>query len=323
MQKTLLGIVTSAAIFCSASFASGGLVQPMPVAPTHPAGWIIGLDGGYSEINSMDSDLLPNFRPYSFTAFNDHLAFHPNYSQDHDMGDFMWGLHLGRDFNITDNFLLGFEVGYKDFGKNTYDESFNPVVDYENHRHFEGDLVDQSITHYDIDYDRDNQYRGHQNWNVKVEQQAVDFLLTAKYYVWQGLNLNAKGGLAYVHSKTTSDFGIGYGYDEHATVSGSYTDEEGTHQINSVLDDEHVADKTIATNNWDQDQWRLEPEFALGLGYSFTPNIDATVWYDYIHGTDGNEQNNVSGENFGIQNESAHSYSINSVLLSLSYKFTT
>jgi opacity protein-like surface antigen len=290
MQKTLLGIVTSAALFCSASFASGGLVQPMPVAPAHPAGWIIGLDGGYSEINSMDSDLLPNFRPHALSAFDDHIVYTPNYNQDHDMGDFMWGLHLGRDFNVTDNFLMGVEVGYKDFGKNTYDENFNPTLDAVIH---DRNRIPET----------DSRYGLNQGWSVDIKQQAIDFLLTGKYYMWEGLNANAKAGLAYVKSKTNSNFSASVYQDDH---------------LNQTL----YTNKGIS-NNWEESEWRLEPEFALGLGYSFTPNIDATIWYDYIHGTDGNEQNNVSGENFGIQNESAHSYSINSVLLSLGYKFTT
>lgn len=113
MQKTLLGIVISSALFCSISFATEGSTQSTADSPAHPGGWIIGVDGGHSETNSADSDLIPNSNPHSVDGITDNNdGVHSN-NQD----NFTKGIHIGHDYNVTDNLLMGAESNYKDVNK--------------------------------------------------------------------------------------------------------------------------------------------------------------------------------------------------------------
>ncbi|KPJ68189.1 MAG: hypothetical protein AMJ43_01955 [Coxiella sp. DG_40] len=152
-----------ACLLTSSVFANGrAYVVQRPTSYVIP-GWVIGADIGWGYLDTPAGDLM--FK----------TATYPDLSQSHDIGDFVWGLHGGRTFDITPNMLVGAEVGYKDLGKSKYES-----------KNGSGEL-EQKLTR-------------------KVTQQAIDALLTSDYYIWKNFNLFAKAGVAYVESTTKSTY---------------------------------------------------------------------------------------------------------------------
>lgn len=244
MKKLLLTSIAVSAFACGAAFASGAMA---PVAPAHPGGWVLGLDGGYGQLSTLQSNLWDDF----YTLSSDETE-----SQSHEIGDFVWGAHVGWETNATDNLLLGLELGYKDLGDSKYD------------------------SHYTW-----NNGAGVESWHIKVEQQAVDLLLTGKYFIYEGLNVVAKAGFAYEEATTKQDY----------------------------------SDTGDPSENYSKSFWQLEPEVELGFGYAINQNWDVHVMYDYIHGTDGNINNNNDYTVFDEDFKHTRAYESNSVLLGVSY----
>ena len=188
-------------------------------------------------------------------------------SQSHDIGDIVWGIHGGRTFGITPNMLLGFEVGYKDLGKSKYKSKWTAM-----------DPNDSTLTR-------------------KVDQQAIDVLLTGNYFVWQGFNLFAKAGMAYVESTTKQTF------------SGSLLCNPINYNGSSYY-------------NTKESIWRLRPEVILGMGYMFNNHVDVHVLYDYIYGVTETKWNGIEYENGGMFfPPKPRTYSANLVMGGISYTF--
>lgn len=106
-----------------------------------------------------------------------------------------------------------------------------------------------------------------QQSSITLHQQAVDFLFTSRVYVLNGLNIFGKAGPAYVRSKA----------NDHDSVS--YPAGVITTKLKEVSQSINVS-PTI---------WRLRPELAIGVGYSFKNNLDVHLMYTYINGSDFNE----------------------------------
>lgn len=120
----------------------------------------IGIDLGYAGVQS------PNTEVYSASDIT-------NGNASYKIGNFAYGLNVGYDFALNDNWLLGPEVGY-----------------------------------YNLGY---SQYRGYQNGvfsdNTKVRSSAVNALARLTYMTNDGFNVFAKAGAAYVMQKTNSVVG--------------------------------------------------------------------------------------------------------------------
>lgn len=183
------------------------------------SGWIAGADVGWGYLDTPEDNLAFGDNDYTHIPTLIHL------SQNHDIGNIIWGIHGGRTFDITPNMLLGFEAGYKDLGKSKYKST--------------GKWFGWYIPPFYL--------------SREVNQQAIDALLTCNYFVWQGLNLFAKAGMAYVGSTTRQTFYI--------------KDEENLLPYN--------AKKSI---------WKLRPEVIFGMGYMFNNHMDIHILYDYING---------------------------------------
>ncbi|MBA2650703.1 MAG: outer membrane beta-barrel protein [Tatlockia sp.] len=218
MKKTLLLGLTGVASLISAASYAGTMG---PIETFHRGGWIIGGDIGYGYLSTQEEDILAPV-PLTFPALTEVQ------DQHHKIGDLVGGGYVGRDFEVSNSLLLGLELGYKYLGQSKY----------------KGHTIDNLSFNFI-------------RTDIQVYQHAVDALLTAKYYVWQGLNLYAKAGAAYVRSKTTqaSNFNIG------SIAGGLFTED------------------TI---------WRIKPEFDLGFGYTFGNNLGVNFTYTHIGGVDTN-----------------------------------
>lgn len=100
--------------------------------------------------------------------------------------------------------------------------------------------------------------------SIQVSQQAIDFLITSRLYLSKGLNVFGKAGAAYVRSKSTDQYSLTFD-----TTPVDPRDVAGQYSERSVI-------------------WRIRPELDVGVGYSFSKNLDLHVMYTYINGTDGN-----------------------------------
>ena len=124
---------------------------------TYPAGFVLGGDVGYGYLSTQETEL-------SYPIINDSLEYQ---SLNHRIGGIVWGVHTGYDFSILARLLGGFEVGYKNLGKSTYALSSHQYMNIIEHQ---GDVASQRLI------------TTHQN--ISVNEQAIDFLLTGRFYVW-------------------------------------------------------------------------------------------------------------------------------------------
>jgi len=124
-------------------------------------------------------------------------------------------------------------------------------------------------------------------------QSAVDFLFTAHYYPIEGLNFFGKIGAAYVRSSDS----------QQLDTSDISIDDENTTPIRTIIRSLGSGHHTI---------WRLEPEFSLGVGYTFSSNIDVYVAYNHTCG---------SSQDTTLLPTQAIVYPTNSISGGISYKF--
>lgn len=248
-----------ACLLTSSVFANGmAYVSHRPACYAIP-GWVVGADLGWGYLDTPANNL-----------FFDDGNLWANLSQSHDIGDFVWGIHGGRTFDISPSMLLGFEVGYKDLGRSKYKSS--------------GESLGLNDQEYKFDLAR------------KVTQQALDVLLTSHYFVWQGFNLFAKAGMAYVESTTkqtfSEEFNIRYNYD-------------------------------VSNLNTKKSIWRLRPEVIFGMGYMFNNHVDVHVLYDYIYGVTETKWNNLDYiyPPSGPESPKPRTYGANLVMGGISYTF--
>jgi hypothetical protein len=217
-----------ACLLTSSVFANGMAYTHQPASYATP-GWVVGLDAGWGYLATPEGDLYWS----AWTPSKSKFAIH-DLDQSHNIGDFVWGIHGGRTFDVTPSMLLGAEVGYKDLGRSSY-KSTGVDVNAEGW--------------YDFETQR------------KFSQQAFDALLTGNYFVWQGLNLFAKAGVAIVGAKMEQKY---------------WENEGGIEPLLPAFNDK----KTI---------WRPRPEVILGIGYLFSNHVDVHVLYDHIVATDGGQ----------------------------------
>lgn len=255
-SKILLGAAVCAA--STVAFASGDSYG-RGTEPFIKGGWSIGIDGGYGYISSPEANYPNDYH------FDDAYI----YSSFADVGDWVWGAHIARDFKVSTNLLMGMELGYKYLGSNDHGYSYQSTED-DDFFFFEG--------------------------SRSYQQNAVDFLLTAHYYLCHGLNIFGKAGVAYVNSDVS----------QHA---------------HSDTDAEQV-DIALSALEGDNDIWRLEPEFSLGVGYTFKNHIDIHAAYTYIGGANDQPIVNYSPfENDSMFQAKAKVYSTNMVMAGISYTF--
>ncbi|WP_298625139.1 outer membrane beta-barrel protein [uncultured Legionella sp.] len=243
-------LTATAALMSIASYA--GTMGNIQKSVIHD-GWIIGGNIGYGYLASQEEDLLLPVVPTipSSTEIQ---------TQNHDIGSLIGGGYVGRDFAVLDRLAMGFEVGYKYLGQSKY------------HTRARNTISDEFI-----------------GSDIKVNQQAIDFLLTGKIYIWQSLNLIGKVGPAYVRSQTkqNSSFNLG------GVVGGMSTD--------AAI-------------------WRIKPEAGVGLGYTFNNNIGIDLMYTYIGGVDANVTGTNRYFNPGPDRTPAV-YQYNALTAGLSYTF--
>ena len=248
-KKLVSGLISITALTCTASYA-GTMGDIQTFAPR--GGWVVGGDIGYGYLSTQEEDLLPPV-PVTIPPVGEAL------SQNHRIGSLVGGGYLGRDFTFSERILLGLEVGYKYLGKSKY----------------------QAFT-----IDARNNFISS---NIEVNQQAVDFLLTGKVYIWQRLNLIGKVGAAYVCSETkqNSSFNV-------ARFTGGL-----------------ITDATI---------WRIKPELGVGVGYTWDTNIGLNIMYTHIGGADTNVTGLYRFFNSGPDRTPAV-YQYNALTAGISYTF--
>lgn len=248
-----------ACLLTSSVFANGKAYVLHQPACYAIPGWVIGADIGWGYLDTPENNLF----------FDDGVSWN-DLSQSHDIGDIVWGIHGGRTFDITPSMLLGFEVGYKDLGRSKYKSTWALGP-----REQSGKLT------------------------RKVDQQAIDVLLTGNYFVWQGFNLFAKAGMAYVESTTKQTF------------SGEVLPSNNTDYASYYNTKESI--------------WRLRPEVIFGMGYMFN-NFDVHVLYDYVYGVTETQWNSSDYENSRNPNlpqypPKPRTYGANLVMGGISYTF--
>lgn len=219
INKLCLGL-TGVAVFISTSCYSGtmGDVQNN-VTPR--GGWVVGGDIGYGYLSTQEEEILapvPITTPRTPEIQN----------QNHQVGSLVGGGYLGYGFPVFERLLMGLEGGYKYLGQSRYNS-----------------------------HSLDQVFGNFLSNNIKVNQQAVDLLLTGHFYVHPKISFIGKVGAAYVRSQTKdqSDFLLG------GSRGGLFTD--------AVI-------------------WRIKPEVSLGVGYSVNSSIDLNLIFTHIGGIDAN-----------------------------------
>jgi hypothetical protein len=255
-------VLTGLAICASASAYASGDYMPSYAK----AGFVVGVEGGYGFLNTPNptypKDFTYQINPdtiYGVTI----PGLRATYEKTNDIGSFMWGVHAGYDFLTGPHSLVGLELGYKDLGQSKYS---NELYLHELHAALTG-----GGSHPTLDISR------------KIDQQALDLLLTYHYFVYQGFNVFAKAGVADVYSTTDQDFDVKHVDEIHAL--------EGKESI-----------------------WRFEPEMQLGAGYMFAQHVNVYAYYDHIG--DGSDTGNVVDHL-----TQAKVYGSNSLWAGISYTF--
>jgi hypothetical protein len=285
----LTAMVASAIVFVGSAKAE---------VPAFMKGLEIGVEGGYGILGTPENDL---FDSPDFSTNNSYSTQTALFDQSHDIGDFVWGVHVGYNFKITEHALLGFELGYKNLGGSNY----SGTSKYTQQNKYQYPIGPNPQ---DVDSER---YNTNTSAKVDINQQAVDLLFTGHYFIWQSLNLFGKIGVAYVDSEinqkasaTRNDHTIQYISGQPYPVPQDFT--------------------STITNNYDESIWRFRPEIALGIGYTFMQHLDVHLVYDYIFAFDRDVD--TSGFGFYWNNDvpntiSPYIYSSSSVMLGASWIF--
>jgi hypothetical protein len=205
----------------------------------------------------------------------------PRIIRNYNNGHFIWGAHGGYDFVLSNMFMVGVESGYKSLGQSTgwvtsYSYTATSPVSATNYG--------TSITAY----------------SYINRQQAVDFLLTGRIYVYErlpGLNLLGKAGAAYVRAHDSINF-----------MTSVYTPTPTLSNVSYNLSD--YQSPVI---------WRLEPEVSIGVGYSLLQGIDLNLMYTHIGGTDGNTATNNSVAAYSVPWQAVFAY--NALSGGVNYRF--
>lgn len=100
------------------------------------------------------------------------------------------------------------------------------------------------------------------NLRRDYKQQGFDLLLTGHQYLYKGFNIFGKIGIAY----------IGGNIDQ---------------SLSSLRPDELInMGIPITTLNGSSSIWKFEPEFSIGIGYTFWKHFDVHLAYAYVGGVD-------------------------------------
>lgn len=169
LSKIFLGIAVCAA--STVAIANGSNFQSTPSSSFAKQGFIIGVDGGYGHLSTPEA-AYPNDQTYTDDVTN--ITYKD--TSDSDIGDWVWGAHIGYDFKVRPDMLIGLEAGYKDLGSSKISANSSATDE-------DGNLLTS------VDFSR------------KYEQNAVDILLTMHYYIYHGFNIFGKAGIAYVRSE--------------------------------------------------------------------------------------------------------------------------
>ena len=268
MKKAVLLGVGMAALSTVATHA--GTMGAATTGSAYPAGFVIGGDVGYGYLSSLEVKPVPPRAPATGASSTT-------------IGSLVWDVHGGYDLPILEQLLIGFEIGYKSLGK----ASFSSYETYP--ANYSGGTSDaQTLNH-----------------TVTLSQKAVDFLLTSRVYVLNGLNVFGKAGPAYVRSASNTHYNLNYPSGTSGTESNQSL------SLNPVI-------------------WRLRPELAIGVGYSFKNNLDVHLMYTYINGSDFNEASSTLAKNTAIPTHALNSFptdvfsgiaAYNAVSVGLSYYF--
>jgi len=282
--KVILTFIVASALALAGTTAKAGKLDAIK-------GFEIGIEGGVGYLGTLDHTLF-NVPGYYEDEFS--VNIYDIYNERYDVGAFVWGAHIGYNLEVFPSAVLGFEVGYKDLGESSYDSNYQ-------HHYASNSRID--------------------NVNISIhrgiEQQAVDLLLTGRYFLWQKLNILGKAGVAYVRSET---------------------DQQALSTEITQLRIGPVWHEYVETNpyNYDNTIWRLRPEIALGVSYIFNQHFDVHVVWNHIFAFDSDQDTNSDptasttvnpSEPIGSvsptipQYPSAYIYSSNSVMLGISWIF--
>ena len=234
--------------------SSAGFAGTMGDIQKSRGGFVVGGDIGYGYLSTSEPVLLP-VTPAFGNLFTTEVQV-----QRRRIGSLVGGGYAGYDFPVLERLLMGAEVGYKYMGQSKY-------------RTTTQDLLSDVTA----------------NKRVKVEQQAVDFLVTAKVFLSQNAHLIGKAGAAYVRSQTKE-----------------------TSFVNIV--------NNFAGLTANPAFWRIKPEFDLGVGYSFYNNLALNLIYTHVGGADANVTGLFRFYNVGPDSTPAV-FQYNALTAGLSYTF--
>jgi hypothetical protein len=263
-MKNHIKVLTGLAICVSVTAAyANGDIQTSYAKP----GFVVGLEGGWGNLNTPD----PVYPRGFILPFDTATVY---FNKDHDIGDFMWGAHVGYDFQTGSNSLVGVELGYKDLGRSKYSSNLG------------------------INFDEDSSIDFATDFSRKIDQQAVDLLLSYHYFVYQGFNVFAKAGVADVYSKTRQNLSVSLDTDDTT--------------FNNIRIPAAIFNGEISALSGSKSIWRLEPEVQLGAGYMFAQHVNVYAFYDHIGDTDSSVGDHLT---------QAKVYNSNSVWAGISYTF--
>ncbi|MBA3535182.1 MAG: hypothetical protein H0T84_01005 [Tatlockia sp.] len=248
-RKLLLGLI-GVSTFISASSYAGTMGD---IVSPQRGGWVIGGDIGYGYLSTQEEEILTPV-PFIIPAPTE-IAL-----QKRRIGNLVGGGYIGLSFPVTERLFMGPEVGYKYLGQSKYHS-------------FGSEFVSGNFLRNEI----------------KVSQQAGDFLVSGRLHVSPRVSLIAKAGGAYVYTKTRQENQFFF-----STFRGGLVTKASF--------------------------WRIRPEFSLGAGFGITDRLDLNVIYTHIGGADAN----VTGS-FRFYNSSPDRtpavFEYNAITAGLSYTF--
>lgn len=301
MNKFLISAVIPSLFLANVALANGGEVMP-PLPPPMPqlahSGWVVGIDAGYGHLSTPERDLREGVNWIKEEKLHHDVTrfYGEGFDESHSIGGLVGGAHVGYDAAVKPYMTLGWELGYRYLGKSTYDTD---------HVAFAG------LRHHEKKHDEVLLAFAAEDWHRKVDQQAVSALLTGHYYLMEGLNIFVKGGVAFVGAKTTNDYTYVEGVSTWKEENGKREKEHHAHHKH----DEHTKILYALKNDYTNTTWRLRPEAAAGISYTFAVQqnqfVDVYAMYDYIFGS----------YNGADVNAPANVYGAHGALLGVSYKF--